>query len=159
MSHSTFYKCVGSYTAVFLKQFSFKRTAVDADSDRDFSFLCHFDNLLYSVAVTDIAGINSDFIRTVFHTFQRKTIIKMYIDNKRYMDLLFYIRYGFSRNHIRHCDANYLTACIFKFMYLIYRCFDISCVGITHRLNCNGIVTADFHTAYIYNSFLFSHKN
>ena len=144
MFQGTFHQTPRGYPAVFFHQFFFQRTAVYTDTDRNMFFFCHFHHLTDTVFITDVAGVDTNFINAQFHDTQCQTIIKVDVCHQRNMNLFFDFTNGICRFHIRHCHTHQFTACCFQRMNLRHRSRYISGICITHGLDDNGVAAAQF---------------
>ena len=151
MAHCAFNKRISCRGSIFLKQIFLKRTAVYTYSYWYSFRLCCVCYKLHPLAAAYIARIYPDFIHTVLYTFKRKSVIKMYISNKRDMYHFLYFPHSLCRFIIRNCHTDYLTSCFFT-QYLFYRSVRITRISITHRLYGNAISSAYFNAANIYGS-------
>ena len=150
--HNTFCR----HTMVFFHQFFFQRTAVDTDTDWNIAFFCHVHYSFNLIGTADIARIDTDFIRTVFHCRNRHAVIKMNIRNQWNMNIFFNFRNRLCRFNGRHGTADNFTARCLQFQYLSDRCFYIFRMGIGHGLNQHRISAADFFIADCYCFRMFS---
>ena len=80
----------------------------------DISFLCNSNNLCNIFSASDITGIDTDLVSTIFHCCNSKSVIKMNICNKRNMDSLLNLLKCLCRSHIWNCRTNNVTSCFFK---------------------------------------------
>ena len=136
--------------SVFLNDLLLQRSRVDADTDRNIPFLRTVDDRLDAVGTSNIAGIDPDRVRPVFHRGDREPVIKMNIRDDRNVDGIFDRAKCFRSFHRRDRRSDDLTAGFLKLKDLRDRCGCILCPGIGHRLDRNRISTADHAGAYLY---------
>jgi len=146
----TLYQSLGSNSMVFLHQFFLKRTAVDADTDRNISLLCNIYDCLDPVSASDVARIDTDLVCAVLHCCDRKAIIKMDICHKRNVDLFLDLTECLGSFHCRNCTADDLTSCRLQFKDLTDSCLHIFCLGICHRLDKDRVSSSDLSVSYLY---------
>ena len=144
----TLAQCFCGGCAVFLQNVFFKRTAVDTDADRDVFDTTSIADRLDTVIVTDIAGVNANFIVTKLGTTQRDLVVKMNIRNDRdgescLLDADNRIR----RLHGGNGNAHDVTSRILKRTHLRNRRLGIQGIGVGHGLDGDGVIAADRQAA------------
>ena len=131
------------HAAIFLYQWLFQRTAVDADTNRHAILFCLVNHRLDPLSGTDISRIDTDFVRAALDRRDRETIVKMNIRHQWNMYLAFNLRQGSSRLHCRHCHTDNIAARVLQRQNLLDGRLHILCFRITHRLDQNRIAAAD----------------
>ena len=152
----TLHNSFRSYTAVLLYQIFLKRTAVYADTNRNVSLPCSVHNRLHLIRAADIPGIDANLVRAVFHGSDGHFVVKMNVRDQRNMDL--FLDLGKRLRSLRGWNrtANDLTPRLLKRKDLLYRCLDILCLRICHRLNQNRIPSSDFSVSDLNHSCMIS---
>ena len=131
----TFYNPLCSHTPVLCNQILFQRTAVYAYTDGNPARLCSIYHSLHAFPASDISGIDTDLIRSVFYGCHCKTIIKMDICHQGNMDLLFYLFQGLCRLHRWHSHPDDLASGLLQFKDLSHCSRHILCFCIAHGLD------------------------
>ena len=85
---SALYDPLCRHPAIFGDQVLFKRTAVYANPDRDPPFFCSIYHRFYPVDASNVSGINTYFISTVFHSRNSQPVVEMDIRHQRDMNFL-----------------------------------------------------------------------
>ena len=148
MSHCAVHKSLCGGSAVFGENILLDRAAVDANPYRDTVIGAGIGNSLDSVFRADVAGIDAYFINARRDTFERKSVIKMYIRDYRHFYCLFESRDELHRIHIGYCGADYLASGFFESLCLLHAALNIMRGDIEHRLDGYRRVAADSQIAY-----------
>ena len=122
---------------------------VDADANRYLPSLRLQHNRFNFFAVADIAGVKAKAIHAALQGFESKLVVEVDVGDKRDVNLLLDSGERLCRFHVWHGTAYYLAACFLDFADLPHSGGDIARVGLCHRLNGNGRVTANLDVAYI----------
>ena len=130
----TLHQPLCSDSMIFLHKFFLKRTTVYTNTNGYSSLLCHINHCFDSLCTADISGIDPDLICTVFHGCNSKTIIKMNICHKWYMDLFFDFLQCFCSFHSRYCTTDNITASLLQGVLVFLAALMLSMV-----LNMNSI--------------------
>ena len=139
----TLHQSLCSDSMIFLHKFFLKRTAVYTNTNRYPSLLCHINHCFDALCTADISGIDPNLICTVFHGCNGKTIIKMDICHKWYMNLFFDFLQCFCSFHSRYCATDNITACLLQCQDLSYCLFYIFSFCICHGLDQNRVAATD----------------
>ena len=144
---SALHKPLRGDAAVFGDQFLFQRAAVDADPDGNLPLLGDIDNRFNFVAAADIAGIDADLVRAVFHGPDRHPVVKMDICHQGDMDPLLDLTDGQCSFFGGACAADDLTARLLQTKNLGNSGLHIFGGGIGHGLDQDRISSADHAVA------------
>ena len=74
---------------IFFQQRFLQGTAVDTHADGHPVCSCPIHHCLHLVTVTNVAGIDTDFVRPVLHGGNSQPVIKVNVCHQRNMNLLF----------------------------------------------------------------------
>ncbi len=138
-----FHKSLRRHFPIFFNELFLQRTAVYSYPNRDIPLFCHIHHSFHLIPATDIAGIDANLVRTVFHGRQCHLIIKMNIRHKRNGNLLFDLFHSHSRFLCRYGAADDLTPCRLQPVNLLHSGLHILCPRIGHGLYQYRISASD----------------
>ena len=141
---------------IFLYQFFFQRTTVYTDTDWDITLSGTIYHCFDTLSRTNVARIDTNLVRTVFHSCNGKSVIKMYVRNKWNMNLFFDLLKCFCSFHVRNGTADDLTSCTLQLQNLCHSRFHVLCLRICHGLNRNRMIASNDHITNSYFSCRFS---
>ena len=133
--------------AVLCQKPLFQASGIHADADGDIALSARLGNGLDILVTADIAGVYPYLIDAASRRFERKTVVKVDIGDKRDIDLFFDSRHRLGRRHIRYGDADNVAAGCLELLYLRNGCFNIVRFRIAHRLHRDLGVSADRYAA------------
>ena len=155
----TLYNPLCRYAMIFFYKIFFEGTAVYADTDRNIAFPCNTHYFRYTVCTADVSGIDTDFIRSVFHRGDRHLIIEMNVCNQRNGNLLSDLRNRFRSFQRRYGAADNFTTNLFQSVNLRNRRRHILGRRVGHRLNQDRIAASDYTVSNFYDFGMISVHN
>ena len=120
--------------------------AVDPDPDGDLPLPGTADDSFYPVLSSDITRVDPDLVRPVLHSQNSHFIVKMNISDKGDVNAFSDLADRFCSFPGRAGTADDLAAGFLQAQDLRHSCLHILCGSVGHRLDEDGISSAD-HTA------------
>ena len=141
-------QCLRCRRPILCKNMLLQRSAVDPNANGNAACAAGITYRAHTLLITDIAGVDPDFIHTVFCTTQRNPVIKVNIGNNRHMNIVFLQKQnGFCRLFIRNRQSDHVTSRSLQRKNLGQCRLLVVRIRIGHGLNDNRCMSADHQTA------------
>jgi hypothetical protein len=137
----------GGDMTVLRNQFFLKRSGIDSDTNRNIPHARSRHNLPDPFGPSDIAGIDPDLVRAVFHGPYRHLVIKMDIRHQRDVDPLLDLSDCKSCFLSRTCASDDLASSLLQTQDLGNCSLHIFSRGVSHGLDQDGVASADHSVA------------
>ena len=135
----------GDVSAVLRDQVLLEGAGVHADTDRDIPLLRAVHDGPDLLVRADVARVDTDLIRAVFHRFDGHTVVEMDVGNERNRNLLFDLTDRHGGLMGRHGAADDLTAGLLEAVNLRDGRRDILRLRVAHGLDRDRVLPADLY--------------
>ena len=147
MAERAFHHALRRHAAVFRQNLLLDRAGIDADAHRNVMRLDTVRQNAHVLFSADVARIDAQLVDTVFHSGQRKLVIKVNIRHQRHGTAVHQRTDSLRACLVVHRDADDIRAGNRQRTDLRERRLHIRRIGIGHGLHGNRRAPADEHAA------------